>query len=96
MTEEVQPRTCSDCKFAVFADFGYSNWTTEGTTFTCGVKAHPDGSFDHWYGEEKKLEYAAQCPSFVAGDPIWMDCDRDQEAKLTPEQRRIWEGTYDE
>jgi len=87
--------TCEDCKFAIFADYGYSNYTTEGTTFSCAKNAHPDGSFDRFYGEEKKLEYAAQCPSFVSGDSIHMDCDQYDLEVLTPEQRVIWDGNAD-
>ena len=88
MTTET--RKCGDCKFGIFADYGYSNYTTEGTEFTCAKKAHPDGSFDNWYGEEKKLEYAAQGPSFEEGDSIWMDCEQEQMDELTPEQLEIW------
>ena len=46
---------CTSCKFAVLEDYGYSNYTTEGTNFRCGVGKHPDGEFDAFYGEEKNL-----------------------------------------
>ena len=85
-------KSCEECKFAIFADFGYSNWTVEGTEFSCAKNAHPAGSFDRWYGEEKHLEFAEICPTFEAGDAIYMDCDCEQIDTLTPEQRIIWEG----
>lgn len=90
MTEQARPATCEDCKFAIFADYGYSNYTTEGTTFICAKGVHPDGEFDRWYGEEPKLQYASQCPIFVEGDAIHMDCDCDGISELTPEQLEIW------
>jgi len=82
--------TCDDCKFCVLADYGYSNYTTEGTEFTCAKSLHPDGSFDHWFGKDKKLEYAQQCEGFEAGDAIHMDCDREDYQSLTAEQKEIW------
>lgn len=82
--------TCEDCKFCVLADYGYSNYTTEGTEFTCAKNLHPDGSFDRWYGKEPKLDYAQQCSGFEAGEAIRMDCDHEDLDSLTPEQKEIW------
>lgn len=85
-------KSCEDCKFAAFIDFGYSNYTCEGTTFSCAKNAHPDGSFDRWYGDEVKLEFAEKCPVFVAGDAIYMDVDGESIQDLTPEQLEIYNG----
>ena len=52
-------RTCEGCKFGCLFDFGYSNYTVEGTEFFCAKSLHPDGHFDRFYGEDKRLEYAA-------------------------------------
>lgn len=99
MTESPEPkegeqkpeRTCNDCRFAIFADYGYSNWTTEGTEFFCAKSAHPEDGFDRWFGEDKRLWFGAECPEFVLGDPVEMDVDREELASLTPEQREVWD-----
>jgi len=87
-------KNCRNCKFAVHADYGYSNYTVEGTTFHCGKKLHPDDEFDEFYGDEKKLKFAEQCQSFEAGDGIWMDVDTENEADLTPEQRELYNAAF--
>ncbi|KKN52634.1 hypothetical protein LCGC14_0610280 [marine sediment metagenome] len=69
--------SCEDCKFCLFEDYGYSNYTTEGTEFICLKKLHPDGSFDRFYGEDKRLNFASKCSSFTEGQPVEVDCDRE-------------------
>lgn len=90
----IKMKKCQDCKFAIFQDHGYSNYTVEGTTFECGVSAHPDGEFDRFYGDEPKLEYAEKCPHFAAGESIDMDVDRENIETLTEEQRIIFDGKW--
>ena len=85
---------CNECKFAILEDYGYSNYTVEGTNFRCGINKHPDGVFDHFYGEEKKLEYASDCPFFVVGEAIQIDCEQETVETLNEEERSIYEGTY--
>jgi hypothetical protein len=70
-------KTCNECRFALFEDYGYSNWTVEGTDFTCLKSLNPAGSFDRWYGHDKRLEYADTCPGYVEGDPAELDVDRE-------------------
>lgn len=84
-----KPPTCNDCKYAIFQDYGYSNYTTEGTTFYCAKKAHPSDEFDRWYGKDERLNFAAECKEFSKGDSIDMDVDGDIE--LTPEQQAIYD-----
>lgn len=84
-------KSCNTCRLAIFDDYGYSNYTTEGTTFTCSKGLHPDGSFDRWFGEEEKLQFAEKCSAYEEGDSIDMDCDRDNLGGLTTEQRAIWD-----
>ena len=81
--------SCSNCKYAIFQEEGYSNYTVEGCVFTCALGKHPDGSFDRWYGEDKRLNYV--CDSHSVGDPIEMDVECENLDGLTPEQRRIYE-----
>lgn len=71
-------RTCDDCRFAVYLDYGYSSYTVEGTEFVCSEDKHPDGVFDRWYGEDKKLDHAEQCVTFTVGEPIQVDVDREE------------------
>lgn len=70
-------KSCMECKYRLSEDFGYSNYTVEGTTFNCLKKAHPEMPFDEFYGEDKRLAYAEQCGSFAAGTGVYIDCDRE-------------------
>lgn len=86
--------TCENCKFAYLVDYGYSNYTVEGTTFYCLANKHPKDGFDRFYGEEDQLKYAVECPSFTNGEAIHMDVDGEGESELTPEQRELLDGKY--
>jgi hypothetical protein len=90
VTDEAK-RTCGNCRFTVNEDFGYSNYTVEGTTFNCAKRLHPDGAFDRFYGEEPKLQYAEQCAGFEAGEPVAIDCECEDVDELSPEQRAIYD-----
>lgn len=61
---------CTDCKFCYEVDYGYSNYTVEGTTVYCLMGANPNFPKDRWYGEEPELEFANQCSFFVEGDSV--------------------------
>lgn len=80
--------SCKNCKFAVYQDEGYSNYTVEGTTFYCALGSHPQGSFDRWYRENDLLNYI--CDAHSVGEPIEMDVDRENVSGLTPDQLRIY------
>lgn len=82
--------SCLRCVNAVFQDEGYSNYTVENTSFGCLRERHPSGIFDRWYGKDDRFDYAAQCSSFEAGDPIEMDVDHETVSELTPEQKVRW------
>lgn len=90
MVEETA-RTCEGCKFGCLFDFGYSNYTVEGTEFFCAKSLHPDGHFDRFYGEDKRLKYAEKCEGFEIGQAIEMDVDHENESELTADQRAIYE-----
>lgn len=83
-------RSCNNCKFAVMKDFGYSNYTVEGTQFVCANNCHPNGEFDRFYGEDKRLEFGAECPQYEQGVPIEMDVDEEGLSSLTPEEKEIY------
>lgn len=75
-------KNCEECMFAVLHDTGYSNYTVEGSDFICSLGEHPDGTFDRWYGEDKKLEYAEQCKQFHEGGATELDVDGENLYKL--------------
>ncbi len=70
-------KSCMDCKFRLSDDFGYSNYTTDGTTFHCLLKKHPDMPFDQFYGTDKRLLFAGQCDSYVEGEGVLLDAGRE-------------------
>lgn len=84
-------RNCSECRFAIFRDYGYSNWTVEGTQFMCAKRLHPDDSFDRFYNVNPKLEYAEKCDGFVEGIPVDMDVDEEKMDDLTSEEKEVWD-----
>ena len=72
-------RKCSECDFAILADFGYSNYTVEGTTVYCSKHLHPDGEFDHWYGESEKDLFANKCSEFSSIEgPVMVDVEGEE------------------
>jgi hypothetical protein len=79
------------CKFAIHEDFGYSNYTVEGTTFHCAKKLNPNGEFDEFYGSDKRMEYAKECEGFEEGEGPKIDVDREDIDSLTDEQKAIYE-----
>ena len=90
--KELKKKTCDRCMFAFLVDYGYSNYTVEGTNFYCGINKHPDGPFDQFYGGDKRLGYASDCQYFAKGHAVKMDVDRDNlvEQKMTPAQLILW------
>ena len=83
--------SCSDCQFALFAAFGYSNYTVEGTEFFCTIGLHPEDGFDRWFGEDGRLSFAKECRGFTEGQPIELDVDLEAEADLTEGQKMLLE-----
>jgi hypothetical protein len=77
MTKE--KKSCTGCKWALHDDYGYSNYTTEGTYFHCLKKLHPEDGFDEFYGEDKRMDFAQECPGYQAGEGTALDCDRQEE-----------------
>lgn len=78
---------CDECKWCLLEDYGCSNYTTEGTYVHCLKKLHPESGFDRWYGDDKRLEFAATCEGFTIGEPVTVDVDREElksyDAKLS-------------
>jgi len=77
-------KTCNECRFALMQEFGYSNYTVEGTTFHCMLQEHPDGEFDRWYGTDTRLQYAEKCEKYEEGDPDILDVEQSDYDSLSP------------
>jgi hypothetical protein len=75
----------------VLVDYGWSNWTQEGTTFHCARKLHPEEGFDRFYGDDNRLGFAQECKGYEEGEGIRMDVDRETVQELNAEQKVVWE-----
>lgn len=69
---------CDQCRYAELHDYGYSNWTVEGTTFKCLLNLNPNGDFDRFYGADERLAYAEQCEKYRYGEPVHLSVDGDE------------------
>lgn len=68
---------CDDCKFCVLEDYGYSNYTVEGTNADCILEMNPWFPDDHRWGESDSMAFANVCPRFKEGGAIEIDVDRE-------------------
>jgi hypothetical protein len=85
---------CRDCKFCVFADNGYSNYTVEGTDVLCGSENYMVRknfvTFDYYYGKAPTgFEQGENCVGFVEGEPISLDVDGEKYPQLPAYQKEI-------
>jgi hypothetical protein len=69
---------CSYCQYSVQEDYGYSNYTVEGTDIDCLKALNPAFPIDRFYQKEPVLEFAMKCDSFQRGDGIYIDVDREE------------------
>ena len=77
-------KSCNICKFCIHTDYGYSDYTVDGTDTTCGLNilgANP----------EANPAFAQECPRYEEGEPIHMNADGDNYGGFTEEQKRIWD-----
>lgn len=66
---------CTECKFCLLEDYGYSNYTVEGTDASCLLELNPDFPVDNWYGESPAHDFANVCPRFKEGNPVEIDVE---------------------
>jgi len=66
---------CTDCKYCVTQDTGYSNYTVEGCEADCLLGKNKYFPRDVWYGESPALQYANECNSFIVGAGPEFDVD---------------------
>jgi hypothetical protein len=74
-----EKKTCRRCRWHMWEEYGYSNYTVEGSYFHCLKKLHPEDGFDEFYGEDPRLDFAQTCGSFQVGEGVQLDCDREEE-----------------
>jgi hypothetical protein len=70
-------KKCSDCRYAMEHDWGYSNYTVEGTEIVCLLDLNPQFPVDRFYGEEPALNFAETCSKFSEGGAVGVDCDQE-------------------
>ena len=89
-------KRCDNCGYCILKDYGYSNYTVEGTTVVCSINAHPSGGFDRWYGRDHRLKHANECDHFVKDDPVHLDVDVDDIGRNAkgPDRWANYETTY--
>lgn len=68
---------CTDCKYCIEEDYGYSNYTVKGTMADCLIGLNQGLPEDRFYGEEPALAFAEKCDRFMAGGSVLVDCDKD-------------------
>lgn len=70
-------KSCNDCKYCMNTDYGYSNYTVEGTVSECLLNLNPNFPVDRFYGEEPALKYAKKCIKYEVGESVSVDVDCD-------------------
>ena len=82
-------KKCTECKFHILRDEGYSNYTVEGTSFNCALGLNPDAPFDNFYAKAKELNFAESCKSFKPGPGLQVDVDQEVFGAVTAEQQEL-------
>lgn len=93
---------CTECKFCIMRDNGYSNYTVEGTDVDCIINLNPAFPVDKWYNTAEDLDFANVCPRFKEGEGIHVDVDHkegtllkytdDAELKEIIEKQMMWKA----
>lgn len=73
-------RSCQDCKFCINEDYGYSNYTVEGTISDCLLHLNENYPVDRWYGHRPEHDAAEECERFSEGECVNVDVDREDGA----------------
>lgn len=82
-------KKCTDCRFHILRDEGYSNYTVEGVSFHCAWRLHPQAPFDNFYAKAPELGFAESCSSFTRGEGVHLDVEEDDLDDLTPAQKEV-------
>jgi hypothetical protein len=84
-------RKCTECRFHILRDEGYSNYTVEGSSFNCAKGLNPAAPFDNFYSKAKELNFAENCGGFKSGLGLQLDVDGEVLDNLTEEQQQLLE-----
>lgn len=61
---------CSNCHYAYYKQYGYSNYTVEGCNIGCSLNLNSSFPRDRFYGNDiQGDEYANICHKFSSGTP---------------------------
>lgn len=86
---------CKTCRFSVSCDYGWSNYTVEGTVNHCGSRIETVRKnfepFDNGYGKAHEFEKYNDCVGFESGYGIGIDVDQYAINNLTPEEKEIYD-----
>lgn len=69
-------KSCDDCKFCVYQDYGYSNYTVEGTNISCLADKFEE--YEQSYNDVVDNR-AITCDHFNKGESWHIDVDRESE-----------------
>ena len=58
---------CSNCAFSCTQDYGYSEYTIEGTDTHCMLNLNPNSPFEAVQLDIRE-EFASECPSYKEGE----------------------------
>ena len=76
MDIEKEELRCTDCRYCLGQDNGYSNFTVEGTEYECLLGMGVEFPVDEWGDGGLKLESAENCNKFSEGNYVWVDVER--------------------
>lgn len=75
---------CETCRFFRRHDYGYSNYTVEGSNGDClkALNPHLPADLDAWGADkgktERALAFGEGCAARVEGEGPWFDCDGEE------------------
>lgn len=71
----VSYKSCITCKFFCVEDYGYSNYTVEGSTARCLLDKIDESEFDLHIGSTNDIYDATNCHTYNVGEYWHLDCD---------------------
>lgn len=69
-------RSCNQCSHRFYKDYGYSDYTVEGTDIYCRNDLNPDYPHPEPYKHEEQKgphAFAENCPSYQEEEPVGFD-----------------------
>lgn len=61
---------CNNCYWGCFQDYGYSDYTVEGSDFLCILNQHPNAPFDACVQFDPKFDFAEECSFYKEGETL--------------------------